>query len=179
MYNLMHGHALSCLTDMFMLNNSVHDYHTRSCINIHVKTYNLSLGQHIFAYRDAKLWDTISECIKNGNSVKFKTFFKISPECYVQSQAFPIRYVGVIVCIWQVDCLDSFFFCMFDCGSGNSSDHISHNQIFTVIVLKYMSWSSLPVKCGRCPSLPVRWCIKCKYCYAIVIIYLTVCLLSF
>ena len=76
-----------------------------------------------------------------------------------------------------MDCLDSLnCFCMVGCGSSNSSDHISHNQIFIVIaiiiVLKYMSLSSLPVECGGCPSLPVRRCIKCKYYYAIVIIYL-------
>ena len=75
MYNVMHGHAPGYLTDLFVLNNSVHNHHTRSCTNIHVKKYNLSLGQRTFAYRGAKLWDTIPECItKNANSVDtFKT----------------------------------------------------------------------------------------------------------
>ena len=75
MYNVLHGLAPGYLTDLFVLNNSVHNHHTRSCTNIHVKKYNLSLGQRTFAYRGAKLWDTIPECIKkNANSVDtFKT----------------------------------------------------------------------------------------------------------
>ena len=53
MYNVMHGHAPGYLTDLFVLNNSVHNHHTRSC---------------------TKFWDTIPECIKNANSVDtFKT----------------------------------------------------------------------------------------------------------
>ena len=59
MYNVMHGHAPGYLTDLFVLNNTVHNHHTRSCTNIQVKKYNLSLGQRTFAYRGAKLWDTI------------------------------------------------------------------------------------------------------------------------
>jgi len=31
---------------------------------VHVKTYNTIFGQHVFAYRDAKLKDSILECIK-------------------------------------------------------------------------------------------------------------------
>ena len=66
--NLTWNIAPGYLTDLFVLNNSVHNHHS------HVKEYNLSLGQRTFAYRGAKLWDTIPECIKNVNSVDtFKT----------------------------------------------------------------------------------------------------------
>ena len=69
-YNITHRHAPGYLTDLFMVNNSVHDYHTRSCTTTHVKTYKLTLGQRTFAYRCAKLWVTIPECIRNSNSVE-------------------------------------------------------------------------------------------------------------
>ena len=50
MYTILHGHAPGYyLTDLFMLNNSVHDHRTSSCTTIHVKPYNTSLGQRTFA----------------------------------------------------------------------------------------------------------------------------------
>ena len=62
------------VTDRFALNNSEPDCHTCSCTNIPVKKYNLSSVQCKFAYKFAKLWDTITECIQNASSVEiFKT----------------------------------------------------------------------------------------------------------
>ena len=77
MYNIIHGLAPAYLTYIFILNNSVHDHHTRGCTNIHVRKYNLSVGQRTFAYRGGKLWDTIPVHIINSKSVEcFKTLFK-------------------------------------------------------------------------------------------------------
>ena len=59
MCNIIHGLAPAYLTDIFILNNSMYDHHTRGCTNIHVRKYNLSVGQRTFAYRGGKLWDTI------------------------------------------------------------------------------------------------------------------------
>ena len=59
MYNIIHGLAPAYLTDIFILNNSVHDHHTCGCTNMHVKKYNLSVEQRTFAYRGWKQWDTI------------------------------------------------------------------------------------------------------------------------
>lgn len=76
MYNIMHGQAPAYLIDLFTLNSSVHDHHTRGCTNIRVHKYNLAIGQRTFAYRGAKLWDAIPESIQNANSVDtFKTVF--------------------------------------------------------------------------------------------------------
>ena len=61
---------------MFMLNNNVHDYHTRSCTHIHVEMYNLSIGQRTFAYRGVNLSTT-----------------RVSREECVQLEAFPVRCV--------------------------------------------------------------------------------------
>ena len=72
------------LTDPLALNHSVHDCHTCNCTNIPVKKYHLSSGQCKFAYKFAKLWDTIPECIQNASSVEiFKThIFTVSQERY-------------------------------------------------------------------------------------------------
>ena len=43
------------LIDRFLLNNVVRDHHTRSCTNVPVKKYNLSLGQRKFANKVVKL----------------------------------------------------------------------------------------------------------------------------
>ena len=48
MYNIIHRLTPAYLTDIFILNNSVHDHHTRGCTNIHVRKYNLSVGLHTF-----------------------------------------------------------------------------------------------------------------------------------
>ena len=62
MYNIVHGFAPAYLTYIFILNSSVHDHHTRGCTNIHVRKYNMSVGQRTFAFRGGKLWDTILYC---------------------------------------------------------------------------------------------------------------------
>ena len=82
------------LTDPFALNYSVHDCHTYNCTTIPVKKYNLSSGQCKFAYKFAKLWDTIPECIQNESSVEiFKTHILTVPrERCTHTQAFHDRY---------------------------------------------------------------------------------------
>ena len=82
------------LTDPFTLNNSVHECHTCNSTNIPVKKYNLSSGQCKFAYKFAKLWGTILECIQNVSSVEiFKThILTVSHERCTHMQAFHDRY---------------------------------------------------------------------------------------
>ena len=83
------------LTDPLALNYSVDDCHTSNCTNIPVKKYNLSSGQCKYAYKFAKFWDTIPECIQKANSVEmFKThILKLSHERCTHMQAFHDRYV--------------------------------------------------------------------------------------
>ena len=50
MYNIIHGFATAYITYIFLLNNSVHDHHTRGCTNIHVRKYNLSRAAYICIY---------------------------------------------------------------------------------------------------------------------------------
>ena len=50
MYDIIHGLAPAYLTYIFILNNSVHDHHTRECTNTHVRKYKLPVGQRTFAY---------------------------------------------------------------------------------------------------------------------------------
>ena len=76
MFNIMNGQYPVDLVNIFTQNNSVNDHNTRGGTNIRVKKYNLSIGQQIFAYRGAKVWDNIPEHIKNVTTVEsFKTMF--------------------------------------------------------------------------------------------------------
>ena len=49
-YNIIHGFAPAYLTYIVILNNSVHDHHTRGCTNIHVRKCNLSRAAYICIY---------------------------------------------------------------------------------------------------------------------------------
>ena len=51
-YNIIHGLVPAYLTYIFILYNSVHDHHTNSCTNMHVRKYNLSVGQRTFEYKE-------------------------------------------------------------------------------------------------------------------------------
>ena len=63
MYNIIYGLAAAYFTYIFVLNNSVLDHHTRGCTNIHVRKYNLSVGQRTFAYRGMEMFTILVHII--------------------------------------------------------------------------------------------------------------------
>ena len=53
------------LADMFKLRSQVHNRQTRSSGALYIHLSRLSTGKHSFAFRGAKLWNSLNDNIKS------------------------------------------------------------------------------------------------------------------
>ena len=81
MFAIMNGPAPVYLVNMFTQTNSVDDYNIRGGTNIRAKTYNLSIGQRIFAYKKPRLlWKWVGGSRSHSEFLFFGKSSRTSPK---------------------------------------------------------------------------------------------------
>ncbi len=69
MYNIIHGNAPSYLNEMFKTNSQLHVHNTRNNKSLYLPKYNLVTGQTTFNVRGIKLWENLTNNIKESLSL--------------------------------------------------------------------------------------------------------------
>ena len=54
--------------DYFVVNESIHNYNTRSAQNLHIASVNSNVGQKSILYKGSKLWNELPENLKAFSS---------------------------------------------------------------------------------------------------------------
>ncbi len=77
MYNIMHGNAPSYLNEMFKTNSQIHTHNTRNNKSLYLPKHNLVTRQETFKFIGIKLWENLTNNIKEALSVdSFKSKYK-------------------------------------------------------------------------------------------------------